>query len=229
MSQFVETHEVIATLSSGEFKYFLIFANISLDNMNYQKWKGTFVDGDNKFGFDVHEQDGLKLFRKNDKVNFMERTYEWTKAQENRGTLVFRQEYIVNGISYVVDGKHVMLNPSEREVSIAVLLGEKYGKKVELIPQVMYPQGIQTPDYLIDGKRFDLKSPTGRGKNLLYGLIAKKYKQVHNFVIDITNCPLSIEELEIQAEHLYKSQRTGFLETIVFLKNEEIVKVLCRN
>ena len=110
----------------------------------------------------------------------------------------------------MADGKHVKLNPSEREVSIAILLSEKYRKKVKLIPQVMYPQGIQTPDYLIDGKRFDLKSPTGREKNLLYGLIAKKYRQAHNFVIDITNCPLSMEELERQAEHLYKSQRTGF-------------------
>ena len=159
----------------------------------------------------------------------MERTNEWTKTKENKGTFIHRKEYTVNGISYKVDGKHVKLNPSEREVSIAVLLSEKYGKKVELIPQVMYPQGIQTPDYLIDGERYDLKSPTGRGKNLLYGLIAKKYKQAHNFIIDITNCPLSMEELERQAERLYKSQRTGFLETMVFLKNEEIVKVLCRN
>ena len=159
----------------------------------------------------------------------MERTNEWTKTQENKGTFIQRQEYTVNDRTYVVDGKHVKLNPSDREMSIAVLLSEKYGKKVELIPQVMYPQGIQTPDYLIDGKRYDLKSPTGRGKNLLYGLIAKKYKQAHNFIIDITNCPLSIEELERQAECLYKSPRTGFLETVVFLKNEKIVKVLCRN
>ena len=93
----------------------------------------------------------MKPFRKNDKVNFMERTYEWTKAQENKGALVLRQGYTVNGISYVVDGKHVKLNPSEREMSIAVLLSEKYGKRVELIPQVMYPQGIQTPDTLLMG------------------------------------------------------------------------------
>ena len=171
----------------------------------------------------------MKHFRNHDKVNSMERTDEWIKSQENKGTFILRQEYTVNGISYVVDGKHVKLNPSEREMSIAVLLSEKYGKKVELIPQVMYPQGIQTPDYLIDGERYDLKSPTGSGKNLLYGLIAKKYKQAHNFVIDITDCSLSMEELEKQAENLYKSQRTGFLKTIVFLKNEKIVKVLSRN
>ena len=179
--------------------------------------------------FDVYDQDGLKHFRNHDKVNLMERTNEWTKTKENKGTFIHRKEYTVNGISYVVDGKHVKLNPSEREVSIAVLLSEKYGKKVELIPQVMYPQGIQTPDYLIDGERYDLKSPTGRGKNLLYGLIAKKYKQAHNFIIDITDCPLSMEDLERQAKRLYTSRRTGFLETIVFLKNGKIVKVLCRN
>ena len=121
----------------------------------------------------MYDQDGLNLFRKNDKVNFMQRTYEWTKAQENRGTLVLRQEYTVNDISYVVDGKHVKLNPSECEMSIAVLLSEKYGKKVELIPQVMYPQGIQIPDYLIEGKRFDLKSPTGRGKIFFTGLLPR--------------------------------------------------------
>ena len=94
----------------------------------------------------------------------MERTKEWTKTQENKGTFIYRQEYTVNDSAYVVDGKYVKLNPSEREMSIAVLLSEKYGKKVELIPQVMYPQGIQTPDYLIDGQRYDLKSPTGKGK-----------------------------------------------------------------
>ena len=179
--------------------------------------------------FDVYGQNRLKHFRKDDKVNFMERTNEWTKTQENKGTYISRKEYTVNGRSYVVDGKHVKLNPSEREMGIAVLLSEKYGKKVELIPQVMYPQGIQTPDYLIDGERYDLKSPTGKGKNLLYGLIAKKYKQAHNFIIDITDCPLSMEDLERQAKRLYTSRRTGFLETIVFLKNGKIVKVLCRN
>ena len=177
----------------------------------------------------MYGQDGLKHFRKHDKANFMERTNEWIKTQENKGTFIYRHEYTVNGITHVVDGNHVKLNPSDREMSIAVLLSENYGKKVELIPQVMYPQGIQTPDYLIDRERYDLKSPTGRGKNLLYGLIAKKYTQAHNFIMDITDCLFSMEELERQAESLYKSQRTGFLETIVFLKNGEIVKVLCRN
>lgn len=158
----------------------------------------------------------------------MDITNEWTKSKGIKGSVVERQEYIVNGTAYKVDGKHVILHPTSQERTIADVLSRKYGKTVELIPQVMFPQGIQTPDYLIDGKRFDLKSPTGKGKNLLYGLIAKKQKQSHNFIIDTTNCSLSMKELEKQAEDLYRSPRVGFLEQIVFMKNGEVVKVLCR-
>ncbi|MBD5528441.1 MAG: hypothetical protein HDR02_08555 [Lachnospiraceae bacterium] len=158
----------------------------------------------------------------------MDITNEWTKGKGIKGTVIERYEYTISGTTYRVDGKHVILHPTEQEKAVATILSEEYGKIVELVPQVMYPQGIQTPDYLVNGKRFDLKSPTGSGKSLLYGLIAKKQKQSHNFVIDITNCPLSIRELEEQANDLYKSPRLGFLEQIVFVKNREIVKVLAR-
>lgn len=158
----------------------------------------------------------------------MEITKEWTKAHGKKGTVINTTEYIVNGILYQVDGKHVKLQPSEKEIAVAKILSAKYGKTVELIPQVSYPQGIQTPDYLIDGERFDLKSPTGKGKNLLYGLIAKKQKQSHNFIINVTNCPLSMEEPERQTNDLFRSPRTGFLEKIVFLKDDEVVKVFSR-
>ncbi|MBQ8697759.1 MAG: hypothetical protein IJ521_02000 [Schwartzia sp.] len=140
-----------------------------------------------------------------------------------------RREYIINGVSYIVDGKYVVLTPTKQEEHIAKILAEKYGKQVEFVPRIMYPQGIQTPDYMIDGERFDLKTLSGQGKNLLYGAIAKKRRQSHNFIIDSTCCPLRLEELERQIESLFKSQRTGFLEQLVLMKNDEIVKVYARN
>ena len=162
------------------------------------------------------------------KIYSMDITNVWIKNKGIMGSIVEKQEYTVNGTAYQEDGKHVILRPTAQEREIADVLGRKYGKTVELIPQVMFPQGIQTPDYLIDGERFDLKSPTGCGKNLLYGLIAKKQKQAHNFIIDLTSCPLDMEELEKQAEDLYRSRRTGFLNLIVFMKNGDVVKVLGR-
>lgn len=88
--------------------------------------------------------------------------------------------------------------------------------------------GIQTPDYLMDGVKFDLKSPTGRGKNLLSGMLAKKKKQSPNFIFDITGCPLSEEVIESQINGLYASQHTRFVEKIVVIKNETIFKVYDR-
>lgn len=193
-------------------------------DMTYSEWKKTFAEGGSKQGHDK------RWTKKNnsDNIHIMDITKEWTKKAGTEGTVTEKREYVANGVTYYVDGKHVVLQPTSQEKRIANILSKKYGKTVEFVPQVMYPQGIQTPDYLIDGKRYDLKSPTGSGKNLLYGLIAKKQKQPHNFIIDIEKCPLSMEELERQVNDLYRSPRVGFLERIVFIKNEEVVKVFDR-
>ncbi len=140
-----------------------------------------------------------------------------------------KQEYVVNGVTYQVDGKHVILQPSVQEKNIADILSKKYGKTVDLIPQVMYPQGIQTPDYLINGERFDLKSPTGRGKNLLYSMVSKKRKQSPNFIFDVTDCPLSNEEIEKQINGLYTSRHTRFIEKIVLIRGKKVRKVYSRH
>lgn len=171
---------------------------------------------------------GLKEVNPSDTINHMDITNEWIKKNK-KGSVVEKLSYIVGNVAYVVDGKHVILKPSEHEKRIAMVLSEKYGKLVELVPQIMYPLGKQTPDYLIDGERFDLKSPTGKGKYLLQGLIVKKQLQSHNFVIDITECPLDMNELERQANDLFRSPRTAFLDTIVFIKDDKVIKVLQRH
>lgn len=163
-----------------------------------------------------------------DKISAMDITGEWIRERLTKGTVVERQGYTVSGVTYKVDGKHVILHPTKQEREVAAILSGKYGKHVELVPQVVFPQGVQTPDYLIDGDRFDLKSPTGRGRNLIYGLIAKKHKQADNFVVDISDRPLSVEEIETQIESLYISPRVGFLEKVVLMKKGEVLKVYGR-
>ena len=176
----------------------------------------------------VNADSGLKKDSDNATINTMDITNEWTKQQNNTGQVIRKQEYTVSGTAYKVDGHHVVLEPSKMEVAVAELLANKYGKKVELVPQIMYPTGIQTPDYLIDGERFDLKSPTGSGKYLIKGLIAKKRKQADNFVIDVSDCPLDIEEIDCQIKGLYTSPQVGFVRKIVLIKNGKVVKVYNR-
>ncbi len=154
-------------------------------------------------------------------------TDEWTKKNTD-GSLIDMKEYDVNGVTYKVDGKRVTLHPTEQERSVAAVLSKKYGKIVEFVPQIMYPQGIQTPDYLINGERFDLKTFKSSGKNVFYNMIAKKKKQSPNFIFDITECPLSAEEIERQIKGLYSSHHTRFIEKIVVMKDGKIEKVYMR-
>lgn len=155
-------------------------------------------------------------------------TREWTRTKGTNGTVTRREEYTVNGTTYKVDGKHVILRPTQQEREVAAILSGKYGKTVEFVPQVMYPLGIQTPDYIIDGSRFDLKSPTGRGKNLLYGMLAKKKRQSPNFIFDITGCLLSEEDIIRQIEGIYSSRHTSFVEKIVVFRNGNILNAFDR-
>ena len=53
-----------------------------------------------------------------------------------------------SNISYSIDGMHVKLNPTEREISIAVLLSKKNEMKMELIPQAVYPQAYKNQGLL---------------------------------------------------------------------------------
>ena len=89
----------------------------------------------------------------------------------------------------------------------------------------MYPQGIQTPDYLIDGERFDLKSFKSAGKNVIYNMVSKKKNQAPNFIFDFTKCQLSESEMERQIIVLYSSMHTRFIKKIVVMKDGNILKV----
>lgn len=189
-------------------------------DMTYEEWQNAFVDDGDK--------SGLQEVSVTDKIGFMDITNEWTQSKGIKGSIVEKQEYTVDGTIYRVDGKHVILRPTNQEKEIAGILSGKYGKKVEFVPQVLYPQGIQTPDYLIDGERFDLKSPTGRSKDLLYNVVSKKRKQAPSFVFHVTDCPLSGDEIRKQVEALYFSRHTRFTDKIVIMKNGKIWKVYGR-
>ncbi|MBD5468478.1 MAG: hypothetical protein HDR21_10050 [Lachnospiraceae bacterium] len=158
-----------------------------------------------KQAFVVGDTPGLQEVGLSDKIDFMDITNEWTKCAGIKGSVIERQEYAVNGTTYKVDGKYV-----------------------EFVPQIMVPQGVQTPDYLIDGERFDLKSPTGRSKDLFYNVVSKKRKQASSFIFSVTDCPLSDDEIRKQIEALYFSRHTRFIDKIVIMKNKEIQKVYGR-
>ncbi|MBQ9165654.1 MAG: hypothetical protein IJX71_01805 [Oscillospiraceae bacterium] len=137
-------------------------------------------------------------------------------------------EYTVDGVTYRVDGKHVVLDYSRGEKAVAELLERTVGGEIFMVPRVNNPPQISTPDYLFNGRPYDLKQITGSSKNTLYNAISKKKRQSKNFIFDITECPLNIDELLLQVDGLYRSSHTRFVEEIILIKSDEILKVFQR-
>lgn len=132
------------------------------------------------------------------------------------------------GTKYFVDGKHVLMKPSEREREVAKILGKAYGGQVNIIPRINNPASIKTPDYIINNEKFDLKEITGKGKYVIEGNLRKKKNQANNFIIDITSTKMNYKEIERQIKSIYISKRFTWIDKIFIIKENKIINVYKR-
>lgn len=161
--------------------------------------------------------------------NYIDVTQEWIQRGKNIPAKVTEmQEYKMNGVTYKVDGRHVVIDYSEKEKQIANMLADALGGEVKLVPRVLYPQNVSTPDYIFRDKKFDLKDLQGNSKNLVYNRVSKMKKQADNFVLDISQCPLSENEIRKQVEDVYRSEHTRFVDTIILTKENKILNIYAR-
>lgn len=174
-------------------------------NMTYEEWKSRSNNKSTGYYSDI--------------------TNKWKSKKTDSGKFEILDKYIVDGGTYIVDGKHVVSDYSEKEKIIAELLLKEFGGTVQMVPRIVYPQGKSTPDYIYDGERYDLKEPVGESKYVLYNMVAKKKTQACNFIFDITNCPLSEMEVITQIEGLYRSMHTRFIDKIILIKNQKVIGV----
>lgn len=157
-------------------------------------------------------------------------TDEWKKtATPNSYDIEEIRQYKIGDSVYTVDGKNVLLDYSDKERRIAELLKEELGGKISMVPRVLNPQGISTPDYIFRNEAFDLKELSGTSKNLVYNAIAKKKRQASNFILDISKSPLDENEIIRQIEEVYWSRHTMFVQKIIVIKDGKIRKIYKRN
>ncbi len=142
--------------------------------------------------------------------------------------MIDEKEYEKEGQRYCVDGKNVVLDYSESERKIAENLAGLLGANVKMIPRVLFPQGISTPDIFINNEAYDIKEPIGKGKAVIYNMVSKKKRQTNNFAIDISHCPLSENEIRNQVADVYRSSHTRFIDKIILCKNGNILNIYKR-
>lgn len=65
-----------------------------------------------------------------------------------------------------------------------ILLFTEIGIDIELIPK-SERKGIHTPDIVMNGLKWEIKSPKGEGKYLMQNTIQKAVKQSRNVIVDL--------------------------------------------
>ena len=93
---------------------------------------------------------------------------------------------------------------------------------VELIPK-SDKKGVRTPDIIMDGLKWEMKSPKGKGRWLLENTLKKAVRQSPNIIIDLDRIKIHqtkcLQELEKQ---FYKSKGVRWLKIVT--KTKKIVE-----
>lgn len=160
---------------------------------------------------------------------YIDVTELWRKdATPNSHAVQGLRSFTINGATYTVDGHNVVLDYSAHEKEIAELLEREFGGELYMVPRVNNPQGISTPDYLFRGKGYDLKTLSKEaGENTIINRIKKARKQSKNFILDLTNAKkITDSVLKSQIQRIYKDKETAFVDTIIVIRNGNIVVVV---
>lgn len=182
----------------------------------------NFKTGGDVFKNDINPSTGFEditaRLLKTNNVGFEEKIVEINK-------------YEVDGITYEIDGINVKQNNTKREMEVAKMLSSKLGVEIKLVPEVNGKyKNVKTPDYLINGERWDLKELTvGTSKELLRNIAHKKKKQTDNIIFDITKSKLSFEEINNQAEWIFnRYYNTDHINGVMLVKGDNILRILKR-
>lgn len=171
-----------------------------------------------------------KLYAKADGKPYRSVKNEWLEEAKyrERGKVTELNYWEVDGERYDVDGVKVELSYSEKERKVAEFLSESLNADLKMVPKVNNPEGIRTPDYLLNGERFDLKSLSGKGKYVIDNNVKRLKGQSENAVFDITECPLDVDEIFNQLSLVYLDVRRK-LNVCIILKDNEIIDIIKRD
>lgn len=192
---------------------------------DYQDFKKKYFDFYNN-------RDTINKIEKKEKadVSYKDITDEMYKnAKPNKGKVEKQNFFDYNGKIYKVDGHNVVYKHDEREIEVARLLNKTFGGKVKILPNINFPQGVKSPDYLFRGEKTDLKRITSkRANDCVKTALKNKEEQANNFIIDNTAQTVSDDDIIKQIVEIYNSKGFLWIDKIYLLKGNNFIKVFER-
>lgn len=160
-------------------------------------------------------------------IDITEKMYN--EAKPNTGKVI-KQKFIEdNGKIYWIDGHNVIYKHDKREIEVAIILKKTFGGDVRILPNINFPQGIKTPDYIFRDERVDLKRIKSRRSNdCIKTAIRDSKRQANNFIIDNTAGTVSDDILLSQIEEIYNMGKFSWVNIIYVLKGDNFLKIYKR-
>lgn len=136
--------------------------------------------------------------------------------------------YEHEGTRYYYDGKHVKFNLKPDEMEVGRMISRKMGVHVDFALKVEYPEGISTPDFFINGIKYDLKRIGGNTRKTLIRAIRDYERQAHRFILDLTRSPMSKDDALKWAKLIFADADTEFVEEVILTRDGDILKIYSR-
>lgn len=142
-----------------------------------------------------------------------------------------------NGETYGDKPEHkITFDPDDDERNTARWYAEQFGENVVLMPKIEKPEGVKVPDYIIEGERYDRKGPGKNKKDpnekesnkTIDNQVKNQRRQAEHFIIDISLLKTPEEELVKQAKAVMRDRQRGWVETIMIVKDKNLIAVLKR-
>ena len=161
-------------------------------------------------------------------IGYVDVTDDWLdKTQKiNKKIKTFRinEVFEYNGGKYKVDNHHVKYRIKQKELEFGEWLSKNTKLKIQLNPEVEYPENVSVADCTIYRNdvflgNYDIKIVTGSSKQLLFHNVDGKDKQSINFLFEATHSSLSMNELIMQVEEIF-NKKAKWVNEIGIKKNE---------
>lgn len=187
--------------------------------------------------FSTLKNNWIKESEKIKNSSYIDTTSEWLgnlqKPYEDIKTLQLNEVFEYNGKKFIVDNHHVKYRLKQKEIDFANWLSKNTGLKIQMNPEVEYPEKISIADCTIYKNNkilgnYDMKIVTGKSEQLLFHNIDGKQQQSTKFLFETSKSPLTIENLINQANIIFE-RKAKWVEEIGIKKDEKIIILKNKN
>ena len=171
-------------------------------------------------------------------------TKKWLRDASKNHKVIINKHFIDDkGIRHPINNLEKASIPSKdsNEYLVALTLAKKFGGVIRLQPRIETAKGysgkvsVPTPDYIWKNEKWDLKTPTDKGKfkNIVERFFKnpKKVKrQANRFIIDFKNMHhITNRKIVNIAKKTLASPHRDFIKCLILIRNGKIIKVFIKN